>query len=38
MIKILDMLNPHILPAYFGKSLGRRTLGRTRNIWKKLSN
>jgi hypothetical protein len=37
MIQILDMLHPHMLPAHFGKSLGRKTLGRTRNIWKNLN-
>jgi len=31
------MLNPHTLPAHFGKSFGRRTLGSTRNIWKNLN-
>jgi hypothetical protein len=30
------MLNPHILPAHFGKSLGRRILGRIRNVWKNV--
>jgi hypothetical protein len=35
---ILDMLNPHILPAHFEKSLERRTLGRKRNVWRNLSN